>query len=554
MVSKSGLRCSGRALSEPASDVHLAAYRTLRRREVQRMRRARRRARIAELGRRLADWRMRFALLRMQVGYRLRDARGRRCRSAASRSGTGTVWRRKSGLVLGFIVVLCTPGRILSAASAGVGKSLAGLFAERQVIFRHGGEVRYVSLRRSTQMAVAVGLLASGAWIGFATNYYFSFDRVLRRERARTTEWRNAHDEVMRELNRYYGRVNSITAQLEQTRNKLDVLMADAGMPEMRSTADNMADGGVMLAEAADVDLGSPSPEVGEMRKVWGGLTQRGRGLEHEYSILESDVASLVDEREQVTAQRNRLSEKVERLETTLASLRRSQEQVLRRVTKNTSNTVIEVEKLIAMTGLDPDKMLARLKRKDRIAARTMPHGQGGPFLQLASLSLPPDEPLNANVAALDLQMGRWHNLQRVLRMLPLASPVDHYRLTSGFGKRVDPIRKRWSFHPGVDLANRLGTAILAPAPGVVTSTGRRAGYGRMVEIDHGLGITTRYGHLRKILVKEGQKVGFRDEIALMGSSGRSTGTHLHYEVRVDGRPVNPLKFMKAGKYVFKGK
>jgi len=161
---------------------------------------------------------------------------------------------------------------------------------------------------------------------------------------------------------------------------------------------------------------------------------------------------------------------------------------------------------------------------------------------------------LISKVVALDEQMLRWQNLQRVLRTLPLAAPVDHYRLTSGFGRRVDPLRKRWAHHGGVDLASRSGTPILAVAPGRVVSTGWRGNYGRTIVIDHGLGVRTRYSHLRKILVKKGQKVEFRDKIALMGSSGRSTGTHLHFEVRVDDKPLNPIKFMRAGKYVFKGK
>ena len=129
-----------------------------------------------------------------------------------------------------------------------------------------------------------------------------------------------------------------------------------------------------------------------------------------------------------------------------------------------------------------------------------------------------------------------------------------NHSVFSVFGRRIDPMRRRWSQHNGLDIANGFGTPILSPAPGRVVFAGRNGGFGRMVEIDHGLGIRTRYAHLQKILVKRGQVVEFRDKIAEMGSSGRSTGPHLHYEVRVNGRPVNPMKFLKAGKYVFKSK
>jgi murein DD-endopeptidase MepM/ murein hydrolase activator NlpD len=94
---------------------------------------------------------------------------------------------------------------------------------------------------------------------------------------------------------------------------------------------------------------------------------------------------------------------------------------------------------------------------------------------------------------------------------------------------------------------------VWSTAPGTVTFVGRRGPYGRLVEIDHGYGLVTRYGHLRKILVKKGESVGFRHKIGIMGSTGRSTGRHVHYEVLFEGKPQDPAKFMKAGKYVFKG-
>jgi murein DD-endopeptidase MepM/ murein hydrolase activator NlpD len=94
---------------------------------------------------------------------------------------------------------------------------------------------------------------------------------------------------------------------------------------------------------------------------------------------------------------------------------------------------------------------------------------------------------------------------------------------------------------------------VYATAPGVVTVASAQNDYGRLVEIDHGMGFKTRYAHLNKILVRVGQKVEYRDNIGLLGNSGRSTGPHLHYEIAHNGRPVDPMRFLKAGKYVYKG-
>ncbi len=136
---------------------------------------------------------------------------------------------------------------------------------------------------------------------------------------------------------------------------------------------------------------------------------------------------------------------------------------------------------------------------------------------------------------------------------LPLVAPTRHYYVASRYGKRRDPINRRWAMHYGLDLAGVHRSPILATAPGIVVKAGWSGHYGRTVEIDHGLGIRTRYGHLRRITVKRGQKVGFRQKIGEMGNSGRSTGTHVHYEILVNGRPRNPEKFMEAGKHVLEG-
>jgi murein DD-endopeptidase MepM/ murein hydrolase activator NlpD len=147
----------------------------------------------------------------------------------------------------------------------------------------------------------------------------------------------------------------------------------------------------------------------------------------------------------------------------------------------------------------------------------------------------------------------QWQGLQKLIRRLPLASPVDHYQMASRFGRRRDPINRRMAKHQGLDMAALNRTSIYAPAPGKVVYRGWKGRYGRFVEIDHGNGLRTRYGHLRRIYVKRGQKVPFRYKIGQVGSSGRSTGPHLHYEILVNRKAVDPMKFIKAGKNVFKG-
>lgn len=131
------------------------------------------------------------------------------------------------------------------------------------------------------------------------------------------------------------------------------------------------------------------------------------------------------------------------------------------------------------------------------------------------------------------------------LKSFPLGSPVPEARITSQFGKRRSPFSGRWRKHHGIDFAAHWRSQVSATADGVVVSAGRKGAYGRQIKINHGNGVETVYGHLSKIKVRVGDRVCRGETIGLLGSTGRSTGPHLHYEVRIDGQPVNPKKFVQ---------
>lgn len=133
---------------------------------------------------------------------------------------------------------------------------------------------------------------------------------------------------------------------------------------------------------------------------------------------------------------------------------------------------------------------------------------------------------------------------------IPSGKPVGDFKFTSGYGVRSDPFRRRAAMHAGIDLAGPIGTPIYATADGVVSFAGWWYGYGNLIEVAHGKAIETRYGHLSKIFVKPNTRVKRGELIGLMGSTGRSTGSHLHYEVRIDGRAVNPVPFIQSADYM----
>ena len=133
---------------------------------------------------------------------------------------------------------------------------------------------------------------------------------------------------------------------------------------------------------------------------------------------------------------------------------------------------------------------------------------------------------------------------------IPSIKPVDQLSFSSNFGIRSDPFQGTARMHAGIDIRGATGTPVYATADGVITNAGRLGGYGNMVEVNHGKGIATRYGHLSKILVADNTRVTRGQLIGLIGSTGRSTGPHLHYEVRIDGHAVNPVPFLQSANYL----
>ena len=170
--------------------------------------------------------------------------------------------------------------------------------------------------------------------------------------------------------------------------------------------------------------------------------------------------------------------------------------------------------------------------------------GQGGPFEPVGKDSDITFKQLFSSWKKLD-------NLQVGAIAIPSEKPVKIAAFTSGYGTRADPFNGSVARHMGIDLAGPMGTPIYATADGVVSAAGwNNGGYGNLIKLDHGRGIETRYGHLSAILVSAGQRIVRGQLIARMGSTGRSTGSHLHYEVRIEGKAVNPIPFMKSTDYL----
>lgn len=231
-----------------------------------------------------------------------------------------------------------------------------------------------------------------------------------------------------------------------------------------------------------------------------------------------------------------------------------------------------KIEKMIALTGLSLKQGAAfrtdtvsssnKIKNSAEIdnADYAANSAQGGPFIPAKTNKNKGKGSAGINdfIISQKLQTKRFQSdmdrlivLEKLTKLLPLSRPMKNYFISSGFGSRVDPITHGFATHHGLDFVGPNREKIISPSEGRVVLAGQFSGYGNAIVIDHGYGITTRYGHLSKVKVQKGQIVKKGDIIALQGNTGRSTGQHLHYEVRYRNIPLNPKKFIQAGDYLF---
>lgn len=217
----------------------------------------------------------------------------------------------------------------------------------------------------------------------------------------------------------------------------------------------------------------------------------------------------------------------------------------LRTLTRSADETAGAIRALLETSGLPPGAVptSAEGNALKPLAALKDGAGIGGPYIRI-------DNPaaFDAQFGRLDKALDRLESVRTLARKLPFGHPVSTMAVTSPFGRRDDPFLEGMAFHPGIDFRAASGSDVHATGDGTVIHAGWAGGYGNMVEVDHGNGVTTRYGHLSKIAVHKGDHVMVGAVLGESGSTGRSTGPHLHYEVRLDGHPVDPSRLLDAGR------
>lgn len=427
-------------------------------------------------------------------------------------------------------------------------------FPERQVHLRTNGRINFFKISTAFQVTLVSSLAAAFIWTGYSSWSFTQHIKIVSFKNNQISNARLAYHSLLGEVAEYQKKFRGITEDLESNHSMM------LGLVEKNSSLRQSLNSISRQLVATQTERGKIETARENLKSELAGIEDKLRetasrnfSLKDNLSTVENDLNSVMAERnaalfEGVRVRRalkdlefQRRSE-ITALETRLAQLQEDQETSVQRLTSRVILSIESKEKLIQMAGLKPDKIL----RLDS----SLEKGQGGPFIPTSS-DLKPGGELKANLNNLDAYIDRLEALQTIMSRIPFAAPLSSYRITSRFGKRRDPKNRKWSAHYGLDMASSRKSNVYAPSMGVVKFAGWKGNYGRLIVIDHGAGIKTRYGHLDRFFVKKGQKVKLRQKIGLLGNSGRTTGAHLHYEVVFNGKSKNPSNFIKAGQNVF---
>ena len=403
------------------------------------------------------------------------------------------------------------------------------------IIFASGETVRHVTVRpwlAGLGLSI-VGVMAIGYLV--ATSYLVLRDDLMGAAAARQARMQHAYEDRIAALRAQVDRVTS--------RQLLDQQLMETKVAELLERQNALAGRQGKLGpllERLGANTATPVPAA-RPEKQASNETERPAGkrlaaLAHLPNIITAPESGPVNAYAPALASTGEsVGERADRIFSTVTLSLKS----------------IERDQIEKIQGLAADAFETASRIGDTLKSAGLPapaindSAVGGPFIK-------PTDPnaFEASLDDLDEALTVLDEARKHARSLPLAIPAPGAEMTSGFGTRSDPFLRRPAFHSGLDFRTPTGTPIYTAGAGTVISAGRNGGYGNMIEIDHGNGLTTRYAHLSRILVKKGTRVAAGSVIGKAGSTGRSTGPHLHYEVRRNGKPLNPARFVKLSREI----
>ena len=430
-------------------------------------------------------------------------------------------------------------------------KTLEYFVPEKRLFLRTGSETRFVRLSPITQIIAALGSALFIGWAIIATSIVLmdtigsgNFRDQARRDQViyedRLNELAYERDNRTREALAAQQRFNTALAQVSSMQSELlssedERKELERGIDVIQATLRRTMNQREILQTELEVTVSRLDIESGAISNI-----DAASGVASAMDYVNDTLEDVAKERDSANVRALKAQSQTAGLELEIQFLEEKANQIFRQLEDAMTISVKPLDKMFSNAGLNTNRLLEQIRRGYS--------GQGG---AMSAISFYPNE-----LGTKDLTVNRANNILAQLDKLntyrivaekaPFSMPLKgSFRFTSGYGPR-------WGqMHRGTDFAAKSGTPIYATADGVVTRAEWWGGYGRVVYVKHAFGIETRYAHMAKIRVKKGQRVSRGQRIGDMGNSGKSTGTHLHYEVRVNGKDINPMIYIKAGRDVF---
>ncbi len=391
-------------------------------------------------------------------------------------------------------------------------------FPDRQLFLRSQGRVRFLTIHSYTQMGISAGLIVAFFW-GIVTSYaYLTRDNVIEGKNQTISTMSTQYKTLSGDFSALEAEVERRAVLLEERQRFLETILQEE----------------IGQADTPDDTLSSTPGSLAKPAE------NQQQALPEQQSSLLDQLFSEGEANAAIPSNAERRSHLLERLRE-LGNRQRALASHL--LTKKASELAF-IDSTLKDTAVSTDDLL----RKRSVAQTAV----GGPYVPDRTFDGVFDERDGYQFAALQEHDERLKMVTNVLESYPVGKPVEKYYISDGFGSRIDPFTKVRSKHYALDMAGWPGSAIKATAPGTIIYSGWYGPYGNMVEIDHGNGFRTRYGHMRKLSVKKNEQVELGQKLGEMGKTGRATGTHLHYEVWFNDKVRDPMPFIKAASNVLK--
>ena len=374
------------------------------------------------------------------------------------------------------------------------------LFPDKQLYFRTNGEVRFVTISQNKQILSSVILIGIICWFSITTYSHIYINDIINDKNIELSAVNSNYEILEKQYSQLKDDIQSSSQALEQRQNYLEQIL--------------------------DVT----KVTIGNIKNI----------ITDDKNSTDNNLSDTSDKRTKNLIR----NEKLEKVYSNLKSNEIKQSENIKLIIEDVDSKLAFVKSTLTGAGLIEEELL-------ELAINLPSKTQGGPLIGFKN---------RLNDTILDSsefnelynKRSLLNDLELAITYLPTTTPPENYYLSSKFGARRDPFTKRWADHKGIDMAGWHKTPIMSGGSGVVVKAEKNGSFGLYVEIDHGNGFISKYGHLSKIKVQKGDKVSDNQIIGLMGSTGRSVSTHLHYEIWFNDKPIDPLKLIKAAKNVQK--